>query len=130
MNINEVFQKICENPENDDLRLEYARLIEPSDPDHAELIRFQIEVTADRRQGTRIYGLETTERHLLEKNRIDVGKRQILSEFEPYFMPIKDLAGPLEHGANGFAQIIKTVVRLYGAGFESRHIQQIRNETI
>jgi uncharacterized protein (TIGR02996 family) len=69
MNINEIFQKICETPENDELRLQYARLIEPSDPEHAELIRFQIEVAADRRQGSRYYGLETKERHLLEANR-------------------------------------------------------------
>lgn len=68
MNINEAFQKICENPEDDELRLEYARLVEPSDPDHAELIRFQIEETTARRRGTRMYGLEAKERHLLEAN--------------------------------------------------------------
>ncbi len=68
MTIDDLFQQICENPENDALRLEYARLIEPSDPDHAELIRFQIEVAADRKRGTRFYGLEATERHLLEAN--------------------------------------------------------------
>jgi len=68
MNVNEIFQKICEAPEDNELRLEYARLIEPSDPDHAELIRFQIGLAADRRLGTRLYGLEATERQLLEAN--------------------------------------------------------------
>ncbi|HWU89389.1 MAG TPA: hypothetical protein VN253_19145 [Kofleriaceae bacterium] len=82
MNINDLFQKICEDPESDELRLEYARLIEPSDPDHAELIRFQIEVTADRRRGTRYYGLETKERHLLEANQARWARN--IAKFTPH----------------------------------------------
>ena len=69
MNINEAYREICENPEDDEIRLEYARLVEPSDPEHAELIRFQIEVTRDRRQGTRCYGLEAKEMRLLERSK-------------------------------------------------------------
>jgi uncharacterized protein (TIGR02996 family) len=69
MNLHEIFQKICENPEDDGLRLEYARQIEPSDPAHAELIRFQIELAADRRRGARMYGDEAKEVSLLERNR-------------------------------------------------------------
>ena len=70
MDINEVFKKICIDPEDDDARLEYARQIEPSDPDHAELIRFQVEMAADRRRGARIYGLDSKEYRLLKTNHV------------------------------------------------------------
>jgi uncharacterized protein (TIGR02996 family) len=85
MSINEVFRQICENPEGDELRLEYAKLIEPSDPDHAELIRFQIGVAADRRRGTRSYGLETKERHLLEVNQTRWARD--IAKFAAYGLP-------------------------------------------
>lgn len=42
MSIDDVYRAICENPEDDALRLEYAELIEPSDPVHAACIRQQI----------------------------------------------------------------------------------------
>ena len=42
MTIEAVFQAICERPEDDDLRLQYAELVESSDPEHAEYIRLSI----------------------------------------------------------------------------------------
>jgi len=42
MTIDDVWRAICENPEDDQLRLTYADLIEEADPDHAWLIREQI----------------------------------------------------------------------------------------
>ena len=42
MTIESVFQAICERPEDDDLRLQYAELVQSSDPEHAEYIRLSI----------------------------------------------------------------------------------------
>jgi uncharacterized protein (TIGR02996 family) len=62
-----VFQAICEAPEDDDLRLEYAKLIESSDPAHAKLIRIQVKYASERRRGSRYYGLEANEGGLLRR---------------------------------------------------------------
>src|SRR6185436_1619492 len=51
MSIEQVFKAICENPEDDERRLEYADLIERSDPDHAKFIRWQVRYADERRHG-------------------------------------------------------------------------------
>lgn len=50
MNDKNVLSEICRDPENDELRLAYAKLIQPTDPDRAEFIRLQLEIAALRRQ--------------------------------------------------------------------------------
>jgi uncharacterized protein (TIGR02996 family) len=66
MNIEHVFQTICENPEDDEPRLEYAKLVEGSDPAHAELIRIQLKYADERRLGSRFYGSEGDEEGLIQ----------------------------------------------------------------
>jgi uncharacterized protein (TIGR02996 family) len=69
MTIEELYQAVCEHPEDDDARLEYAGLIESSDPDHARLIRIQIKYASERRSGSRFYGSEMDEDWLIRQNR-------------------------------------------------------------
>jgi uncharacterized protein (TIGR02996 family) len=68
MSIEHVFRAICENPEDDELRLEYAKLIESSDPAHAKLIRIQVKYADERRRGFRYYGLEGDEDGLVRRH--------------------------------------------------------------
>lgn len=68
MNIEDVFRAICENPEDDEPRLEYAKLIEGSDPAHAKLIRIQIKYADERRGGSRRYGSEGDEEGLIRRH--------------------------------------------------------------
>ncbi len=65
MNIEHVFQAICDNPEDDEPRLEYAKLVESSDPAHAKLIRIQLKYVDERRRGLRLPGWEGDEEGLI-----------------------------------------------------------------
>ncbi|HEU0031632.1 MAG TPA: hypothetical protein VFQ53_13425 [Kofleriaceae bacterium] len=51
MTIDEIWEGICKNPEDDDLRLEYANRIEAADADHAWLIREQIRRSREAQAG-------------------------------------------------------------------------------
>jgi uncharacterized protein (TIGR02996 family) len=85
MRIEQVFQAICENPEDDELRLEYAKLIEGTDPAHAKLIRVQIKYADDRRGGLRAYGWEGDEEGLIRRH----GARwaRDIAKFAAYGLP-------------------------------------------
>lgn len=85
MNIEQAFQAVCENPEDDEPRLDYARLIESSDPAHAKLIRIQVRYANERRQGTRLLGLEGDEDGLIRSH----GTRWAhdLAKFASYGLP-------------------------------------------
>jgi uncharacterized protein (TIGR02996 family) len=66
--LSQIFREICERPDDDDLRLEYASRVEPMDPDRAELIRIQMRRSSARRQGS-LWGEEAREAHLLRRHR-------------------------------------------------------------
>lgn len=68
MNIEHVFQAICNNPEDDDLRLEYAKLIESSDPAHAKLIRIQVKYANEHRCSSDYSALEEDEDGLIRRH--------------------------------------------------------------
>lgn len=53
MNTDELLDQICRQPESDELRLQYAEMIESTDPEHAAFIRLQIEITNERRRQIR-----------------------------------------------------------------------------
>lgn len=69
MNIEQTFEAICETPEDDGLRLEYATLIESSDPDHARFIRWQVRYADERRHGVDHGGGASDRDNLLPANR-------------------------------------------------------------
>ena len=68
MNIEQAFQAICDNPEDDEPRLEYAKLIESSDPDHAKFIRWQVRYADERRHGVEHGGGASDKDRLLPAN--------------------------------------------------------------
>lgn len=51
MRINDVYREICDNPRDDEPRLRFADLIEPSEPRWARFIRDQIDKTLRMRRG-------------------------------------------------------------------------------
>jgi uncharacterized protein (TIGR02996 family) len=51
MNIDETWRAICEDPDDDGLRLRYADLVEAADPEWAQFIRAQIDAAARVRRG-------------------------------------------------------------------------------
>jgi uncharacterized protein (TIGR02996 family) len=63
-----VFEKICEHPDDDELRFEYATLIQPLDPDRAEFIRIQMQRAFSYRRGE-LWGDEAREAQLLAAHR-------------------------------------------------------------
>jgi hypothetical protein len=65
---NQVFNDICARPEDDDLRFEYASLIEPLDPDRTEFIHIQMRRSLSERQG-HLWGEEAREAQLLARHR-------------------------------------------------------------
>jgi uncharacterized protein (TIGR02996 family) len=72
-NLSQVFTEICERPDDDDLRSEYASLIEPLDPDRAELIRIQMRRAAAYRRNE-LWGEEAREAQLLRRHRDEWAK--------------------------------------------------------
>jgi uncharacterized protein (TIGR02996 family) len=55
MTIEDVFKGICENPENDELRVQFADLVEDADPDQATYIRLELTEAQRRRAGLPSY---------------------------------------------------------------------------
>ena len=70
MELHEVWKAICENPEDDEARVDYARLIEPSDPERARFIRAQLAEAIRRRGGSPPWGLEGDDARIFASNKM------------------------------------------------------------